>query len=282
MKLEPFIRLFYPRPTKDQRPVVFIVALKSDEYPEMPMFAKHAALCAQRHSGCRVVLLSDHKETGWTNAEPYMESCHRNLQKIKLHTNGAVPRETWMLFRWFVMEEFIFSHNITAPVIAIDWDCLVFDELWPYFRSCGIENVDYGACFDWERIRNYMQACVVRTLPAIRMFTGLVSAALDSWPPALINERGGFAGGADMLWWNNTRVVGGYKAAPINVWCDGRLFDSNIILDGDSYEHDRCFGKKVTMKDGKPHFIRKDGQLVKAVAVHCFMEWKKRTAELLC
>lgn len=248
----------------------------------MPDFARHALHTARRHSGCRVFALSDYGDPDWHDArQAYSARMKAAIQIIKANNAGVIPREAYMIFRWLVLADFIEANHIGPPIISLDWDMLTFGPLWPHFVKCGIEQADFGTYFDRERSQEYMEAFPVMNLRCVTTFCDFVLAMLKAWPPGLVNERRGFRSGGDMLWWHHMATVCRYKVADIGRVVDGALFDPNIILNQDQFEHDDWHGKKIVMKGGKPHFVLKTGALVRALTVHCFMEWKNRTAELL-
>jgi hypothetical protein len=262
-------------------PLLFIIALKSDEHPAMPTFCRHAGEAAKRHSGCETILLSNYDVPGWDDARPFMHRVNRALRAISRNNNKAIPRQIWFISRWFVIHEFITHYGYHRPVISIDWDALIFQELWPHFVSCGITDCDYAASYDRNRSRSFTAPIVINNLKVLDMFVRVMTGVFHLWPPALLNPEGAFAGAGDMLWWNKVAVLCGYKIGTVSNEVNSRMFDPNIILDEDLYEHDGCQGKRIVTQDGQPHFVRKDGTLVKAVAIHCFMSWKNRTGELI-
>lgn len=247
----------------------------------MPEFAKHSALCAQRYSGADVVLLTDHDVPGWQDVFPYTKGVENSFRDIAFHNNGIIPREAYFLFRWFIVYEYVIRNHVASPIMSLDWDILVFEDLWLYFSSLGIAGFDFGSVFSRDRTKDYSVPTVIVNLSVLEAYATLISLVFKLWPKILMTPSGKFAGGGDMIWWNRLATLFGYDVLTISNEFNGKLFDANIVLDTDLYEHDGCIGKKVVIENGKPHFVRKDGTLVKAVAVHCFMEWKKKTGELI-
>lgn len=262
-------------------PKLFIIALRSKEYPTLPAFANHAVACARKNSGCDVVALSNYQDEGWDDVSPFLNGVNRATQFILKNNDGVIPREAYPMFRWFIIAEYLSTYGITGPIVSLDWDTLCFGELIPHFQKCGRVGYHYGSSFDRERSKEYTAPVVVWDTSVIHCFTYLVAGVLKSWPPALTNDHGGFAGGGDMVWWNQLGNICRYRVATVSDELDGQLFDANIILDADRYEHDGCMGKKVVMQNGMPHFVRKDGTLIKALVIHCFMAWKSKTSELI-
>jgi hypothetical protein len=182
--------------------------------------------------------------------------------------------------RWFVIDEYIRVHSITEPIVSIDWDSLVFENLETHFRKLSVTDEDIGDTIDKETpIPDHRTAPYwVGNLSAIRFLTALLEAHVKCKTPVFLSaKRNG-----DMAWWQRVREAGCYNTPiDLSMEIDGALFDHNATCELDDYESDSG-GKKLFWLDGKPHFKRRsDGGLVKSVAIHCFWVWKEKTSDIL-
>lgn len=257
---------------------LFIVALKGLEYQSMPQCARDALACAKLFSGAEVVAITDFGEPGWIDSEPYRERAYA-FKKAFIDGCGVEVRELPAIMRWFIIEEYIRVHSITEPIMQIDWEVMVFENLESHFRKFPVMSHDLGDTADRNTPEPHNRTVPywVTNLSSIRFFTSMLEAQAKCRTPLFTGHKCG----GDMNWWEHARAEGGYTPVNLGTENDGALFDLNIILDQDIYESTDG-AKKVYWKDGKPFFKRKsDGGMVKAIAIHCFWMWKPKTSDIL-
>lgn len=257
---------------------LFIVALKGLEHSVMPQCARDAKACAELFSGAEVVAISDFGEPGWIDAEPFCDRAYAFKRGFK-EACGMEARELPAIMRWFIIEEYIRVHSINEPIMQIDWEVMVFENLEAHFRKLSVTAGDIGDCAN-----RVIAAPHNRTIPywvnnmsAIRFFTSMLEAHVKCRTPLLIGHKCG----GDMNWWEHIRTEGCYTPVDVGREIADSIFDLNIILDLDVYESTDG-AKRVFWKEGKPYFKRlSDGGMVRAVALHCFWMWRTKTSDIL-
>jgi len=259
---------------------LFIVALKGIEHPVMPQCARDAKACAELFSGAEVVAISEFPEPGWLDAAQFGDRAFAFRKKF-VDAFGKETRQLPNLMRCFIMDEYIRSNSITEPVMQIDWEMMVFDNLDTHFRKLGATSNNIGDCVSKSTPVHRTAAIWIGDLSAISFFVELLESHLKCRTP-LWNTRkleGNFKG--DMNWWERTRTEGGYPAVDISLEMEDSMFDHNMMVDTDIYHSDDGY-KKLFWKGGKPYFKRRsDEGMVRAVALHCFWMWRTKTSDIL-
>lgn len=257
--------------------ILFIVSLKAEGEQKLPAHAIAALQCARLFSGCRCVGLTDMPlADGWESVTPYS-----NLAFRCERTHGLKRDDLWSrnsTYRWFAISEYIRAHDITEPIFSCDWDLMIFENLWEFFEKKGHETHDYGICIDKVQNHGAQSApYMVRNLDAIRYFCDLMLMQFMYWPPLMNNHCW-----ADQVWWAKIPPITSYTYFDMNFERDDKIFDMNIALKEDAYEHSVEGSKEIVWQDSRPHFIRtKDKSLVRCVGLHCFMAVKETMPAML-
>jgi hypothetical protein len=263
---------------------LFLVAFqdRSNKGP-IPPYAHDALECARRFSGCRVVALAEVPEPGWDDAAPYLHSAKRAGDYIKTYCDqnnaikshndyGVLP----FMQRWFVIHEYIKATRLAGPIFNCDWDMLVFQNLDEHFRKLNGPRFDYGHFIDYDNVETGRTAPgPVYNHASIAFFCEVMTSLCKYRPRYQCIHSG------DMWWWNAICEMGRYQGFDAGIETDGAVFDSNIHRGEGRYEF-QGGAKQILFRNKSPYFIRKhDDCPVKAVGIHCFMSWKKRTGELM-
>jgi hypothetical protein len=260
---------------------LFIVALEGLEHQFMPQCARDAKACAELFSGAEVVAISEFPEPGWLDAAQFGERAFAFRKKFA-EAWGSETSRLPNLMRCFIMDEYIKANSITEPVMQIDWEMMVFENLETHFRKLGATSDNIGDCAE-KSISNHSRTAAlwIGDLSAISFFVDLLEAHVKCRTPIwnFRKSEGNFKG--DMSWWERVRTEGGYTAVDISTEIEDSIFDHNLILETDIYHAEEGY-KKLFWKDGKPYFKRRaDAGMVKAVAVHCFCMWRTKTSEIM-
>jgi hypothetical protein len=256
---------------------LFIVALKGLEHPVMPQCARDALACATLFSDMDVVGLSDFVEEGWLDAKRYADRAYK-FRRDFIEVCGMEARELPAIMRWFIIEEYAKEHSITAPIIQIDWEVMVFQSLEKHFNRLSVSAGDIGDAVNKELAdHNRTNPYWVGNLSTIRFFTLMLEAQVECKTPLFVSHKCG----GDMNWWEHARSQGGYTSVDISRETGDAIFDLNILLEkGVYFDHEGA--KKVFWKNGKPYFKRRtDEGFVRAVALHCFWTWRDKTTDIL-
>ena len=187
--------------------------------------------------------------------------------------------------RWFCVCFFCQDHGITGPVFAPDWDTLIFQDMvvaesrlgdYDYSVALNAQHVSHPsvlASFYWMAIQ-----CVKRGKGAFRY--------IKHEP----NRQTGTPTWSDMEIWEVLRARLGLSSVPVGEVRDNTVFDDiiQVFPDETQFELDESdlhiysgrVSKRVVWEQNKPHFIL-NGNLVKANTIHCWGNYRVRTAELL-
>lgn len=223
----------------------------------------NAIKAAKERSGCNVHVISN---------IPSISEGSVLCSPSMLHCKSDKLINTWYLthIKWFILLWYCKKYNVEFPVYAPDWDTLVMHNVDGLLSS--IKDYDIMHVFEPEQ-HVTSAAVVIRSLDILEEYCSFV----DNWG----DEPFEYEDYSDMSAWRVLIRTRPLKIVNLGEERDGGVFDSNIFLGKDVYEHDGV-GKKVFFIDGKPHFKRlSDGKLLKAYCLHCWGVYKNRTGELM-
>ena len=253
---------------------LFLIALKSPEHSVIPQCAIDALTCALAFSGCEVIALTDMPTPGWVDAVPYMDEINAYRQELVRGLTIPLHRYFSMTARYFVMKSYIEKHRTTGPIFNCDWDILVFSDLPKHFES--VDGLSADLCSAFVRSSNKFQApMVINNLKAIEFYVDLMQTYLKTHPPDTICL-------CDISQWYMVRQFGKFtESGSCSKIGMTTYFDPNMAVDDDVFEFDDR-GKLLTFNNGLPHFTKKTTkELVRAVAIHCFIGWREHTKEIM-
>jgi hypothetical protein len=191
------------------------------------------------------------------------------------------------LMRWFCIGMFCQDQGIDTPIFAPDWDMLIFQDMR--------EAEARMDCYDFSV---GLAALHIKHPSLLMMFYGMamecVREGKEAFPDVehAARRRTGNATWSDMEIWEVLRSRVGLKKVTVTEVKGGSVFDDIIqVLPGESeleldetdvHAFSKRVSKRIVWEGGRPHFVIKDsGRLVKANTIHCWGNYKMRTAELL-
>lgn len=230
-----------------------------------------AIRCAERFAGCPVVVLSDeHPGVGtWIDANPYLapvEQWRQLAQKLPHDVFRLVSIE-----RWLMLWEAIYRQAIKLPIFHLDWDVMLLCNVPKNYKGFTHFDFTYGR----PDVGTASVAYGIRTAAPLCQFCRDVTLHVNR-PNILPHQHF-----HDMWFWCEIVNQAKFKTCPINQLHAQGYWDVNMFYGAAVFEHD---GKsKVLYWVGRtPYFkLKRDGRLVRALQIHCWGEWKTRTAEIL-
>lgn len=229
---------------------------------------KDAVKAANLYSGCEVIALNDLGYQGleYYPLNPYTET----IRYLESFWNKA-DLGWWCLrviSRWAAIYDFMRLNKLDEPIFSADWDVLIFQNL----NDACAPFVEFDVN---DMGRTFSEPYEVKHFALIKEYIDHVAAYYKPGPDPMKNMNG-------MATW--ARFLDDrpdVHCGNLNQVMNDSIFDRNIHCDTDIFEGDGC-NKRIYWIDKKPHFKRlADGKMIRANILHCWGDYKEKTAQLL-
>lgn len=239
-----------------------------------------AAACSSRRAGCDVVVIGGREvtEVESLHTEPignYWSGAKAAKAAILAHVPGAQPNHLMPMLRWFVVRDYLEDKKIDGHVMVPDWDVTITGSIADAISTFSRDDVYTGPG---------MAAYGFRDRAILRAFCDFVMSLYSGKSPAVgpnFNDR--------IAWQLFCKTFGFSQAVPHRV-INGAVFDANMTLSthSEGYRLDgmEVFSmeggcKQIVWKDMDPYFVLShDGDLVRAVWIHCWGPAKQKLSEI--
>lgn len=252
-------------------PIIFLQEHK-------PFSGTSVAIAAAQHWNPhgRVVFIGDQQQPRFPcetfSAEAYSATKHE-FQKIYQGKPGPNEWFVWItLAEWLVACEWMTIHNVERALV-LDTDVLLFCDA---YRE-GLHWEQYDVTLSLPPPHKSSQAPLFVSLPALQAFVDWLydlfedrleySEKIIASPFESMSLWQDFAG-------HNPQWKVGNTAEVVN----GSTWDHNLAMSYDDYEMS-AEGKVVHFHGGQP-YVKRNGDLIRFNALHCWGVWKQRMPEL--
>lgn len=228
-----------------------------------------AVRCAIEHAGCPVYVaaLSPIGAGEFHSMVPYTFSEHIR-QRLLEHCDGQCGNlHAHSIARWFVVREMIAKKHVALPVYVFDWDVLIFTNLLKSWIPFGAD--DYAVSIEVVNGKPYSTApSYINRLEPLNAFCATVEWLLRTNAPVLDNSALD-----DMMVWSYTGKLFEWRVGNTAQIHNASVFDHHLMTQNGMFRLGDL-GKRIEWVGGNPHFVHKDGRLIRANTLHCWGPFK--------
>lgn len=247
----------------------------------LPVWGDYSGLepslnCAIANAGCPVHLVAEAPH-GNCHFHPISEFPfpQRVLERLMDALSPSGRRlHACSIARWFVVRQMITTKLINLPIYVFDWDVLIFGDLSK--AHIPFAQYDFAVSMESKKPLSPITApSYVNRVEPLNSFCSLVESLLNCNAPRLKSDRVN-----DMVFWAEMALTFGWHYGDTSDVYNNSTFDHHLMAQTDRYLLGDI-GKRIEWVGGTPHFVHKDGRLIKANTLHCWGPFKNTESWLV-